>query len=160
MWKVDFPPYLQASSRYLKAAIRSPLILHFFRLSKPSFLSRSSEKRSSSSLTIFMALLWTCSKGPHLSCAGCLRPGHSTPDGASFGQNRGGTITSLSLLVTLLLMQPGILLAFQASRARCWLMLSSSSARIPKSFSVGLLSMNSYPSMDTYLGLSQHKCNT
>jgi len=56
------------------------------------------------------------------------------------------------LAVTPLSVQPRILLAFQAAGAHCWLM-SRTQLRTE------LLSMNS-PSLYTYLGLSQPKCNT
>ena len=69
------------------------------------------------------------------------------------------TITFFFWLATPLLMQPKIQLAFQAARAPCWLMLSFSSTRNPKSFSVGLLSSTS-PSLYLYLGLPQHMCDT
>jgi len=71
-----------------------------------------------------------------------------------------GTITSLTLLVTPLPVEPRIPLAFQAAGAHCWLLLRFSSTRIPKSFSTGLLSRNSSPSLYTYLGLPQPKCKT
>ena len=57
------------------------------------------------------------------------------------------TVTSLSLLVMLLLMQPGIQLAFWAAVTHCWLMTSFSSTGTPKSFSSGLLPTCSPPSL-------------
>ena len=72
-----------------------------------------------------------------------------------------GTITSLALLATPLLMQPRILLAFQAARAHCWLMTSFSSIRTPTFFSLELVSMSSSLSLySIQLGLPQPKCNT
>ena len=71
-----------------------------------------------------------------------------------------GTITSLALLATPLLMEPRILLAFQAASAHCWLMSSFLSTRTPKSFSARLLSRTSSPSFYKYLGLPQPKCST
>jgi len=64
-----------------------------------------------------------------------------------------GTITSLSLLATPLLMQPGIRVALQAASADCWLMSSFLFITIPKSFSAGLLSMNSSLNLWTCLAL-------
>ena len=64
-----------------------------------------------------------------------------------------GTIISLALLVTLLLMQPRILLAFQAETACCQLISSLLSTRITKA-SEGLISRNSSQS----LGLPWPKC--
>jgi len=68
-----------------------------------------------------------------------------------------GTVTSLALLATPLLMEFRIPLAFQAAGAHCWLMFSFSSVRTPKSFSAGLFSRSSSPSLYTYLGLCQLK---
>ena len=47
-----------------------------------------------------------------------------------------------------------ILLAFWATSAHCWVMLSFSSTRTPKSFSTGLHSWSSSPSLYTYLDCS------
>jgi len=44
-------------------------------------------------------------------------------------------------------------LAFQAAGSHCWLMSSFSLTGTPKSFSAGLLSMSSSPSLYSYLGL-------
>ena len=57
-----------------------------------------------------------------------------------------GTIPSLSLLDTPLLMQPMMHLACQAASAHCWLMFIFSFTRIPTSFFIGLLSMSLSPS--------------
>jgi len=64
-------------------------------------------------------------------------------------RDRARTITSHSLLATPPLMQLGIQLAFQVARTYCWLVYGFSSTRTPKSFSPGLLSMNSSPSLCT-----------
>lgn len=56
-------------------------------------------------------------------------------------------------------MLPGILLAVQAARARCWLMPSFLSIRTPKSLLAGLLLTSSSPSLYTYLGLLQFNCS-
>ncbi|KAK4807440.1 hypothetical protein QYF61_001991 [Mycteria americana] len=58
-----------------------------------------------------------------------------------------GRIPSLDLLATLLWMQPRMLLAFWAASAHCRLMSSLSSISTPKSFSTGLLSIPSSPSL-------------
>jgi len=55
-------------------------------------------------------------------------------------------------------MQPRIQMAIQAARAHCWLMFSLSSIRTQKSFSVGLISMSSTPSLYPCLGFPQPKC--
>lgn len=65
-----------------------------------------------------------------LSCTGGSASGHSTPHEASPAQSRGGRITSLALLATLLWMQPRIQLALWAVKAQCWLIFFT-----PKSFS-------------------------
>jgi len=65
-----------------------------------------------------------------------------------------GRIPSLDLLATLLLMKPRIRLAFWAASAHCRLMLSFSSTSTPKSFSSGLLSSHSSPSL--YLCFRSH----
>ena len=65
----------------------------------------------------------------------------------------GGTIISLSLLTSPLLLQPRIPLDIQAANTYCWLMSSFSSIRTPKSFSVRLLSVDYSPSLYWYLRL-------
>ena len=61
---------------------------------------------------------------------------------------------------TSLLMEPRLLLVFQAASAYFWLMSSFSSVRTAKSFSVELFSMSSSPSLYFYLGLPCSRCNT
>uniref|UniRef100_A0A8C0E917 ABC-type glutathione-S-conjugate transporter n=1 Tax=Bubo bubo TaxID=30461 RepID=A0A8C0E917_BUBBB len=61
-------------------------------------------------------------------------------------------IPSLALLATLLLMQPRTWLAFWAVSTHCWLTVSFPSTNTPKSFSLGLLSIHSSPSL--YLCMS------
>ena len=63
------------------------------------------------------------------------------------------TIPSLTPLASLLLMQPGMLLAFWASCVYCWFASSFLSTSTLKFFSVGLLSRCSSLSLYTYLGL-------
>ena len=58
-----------------------------------------------------------------------------------------GKIPSLHLLATLLWMQPRTRLAFWAAGAHGRLMSNLSSTRIPESFSAGLLSLHSSPSL-------------
>ena len=69
------------------------------------------------------------------------RAGRRTASGVSPEQSRGGRITSLALLATLLGMQPRIQLAFRAVSAHCWVMLSFSSTSTPNSFLAWLLSI-------------------
>mgnify|MGYP001852688433 CR=1 FL=1 len=69
-----------------------------------------------------------------------------------------GTITSLFLVATLLVMQPRILSIFQAARAYYWLMFGFLSTRTKSS--VGLPSVSSSPSLYSYLGLPRPKCST
>jgi len=71
-----------------------------------------------------------------------------------------GRIISLNLLVTLLLMQPGIWLAFWVLSAQCWFVLNLSSTHTPKSFSSGLVSSHSPPSLYRCLGLPRPRCRT
>ena len=80
---------------------------------------------------------WSSPKAPHLSCVGCPRLGCSILAGASEGAESRGKITSLSLLATPLLMEPGIPLAFQAESTHFWLVLIFLSARTPKSSQQG-----------------------
>jgi len=67
---------------------------------------------------------------------------------------KGGTIPSLALLATPLLMHPGILLAFWAANTHFQVMWSFSSTNTPETFSLGLLPIHSLPSLYSYLGLS------
>ena len=53
----------------------------------------------------------------------------------------------LALLPTLLWMQPRTQLAFWAVSTHCWLTVSFPSTNIPKSFSLGLFSIHSSPSL-------------
>jgi len=69
------------------------------------------------------------------------------------------TITYLSLLVTVHLMQPRKLLAFRPVRTHCWFTFNFSSIRTLKSFSIGLLSMSSSPILQKCLGLPRPKHN-
>jgi len=71
-----------------------------------------------------------------------------------------GRITSLALLVMLFLMQPRIQLAFWAASTHCLVTLSFSSTSTPKSFSSGLLSIPSSPSLYCYQRLLQPRCRT
>ena len=79
------------------------------------------------------------------------------PDEAS--QERSGTITSLRLLATSLLMESKILLPFLATSTPCWLMSSFSFTRTLKSSSTELLSRSS-PSLYPWdhLGQSETHC--
>ena len=79
---------------------------------------------------------------------------------AGLPTTRSSTTPFFLLLGTPPLVQPRIQLTFRAASIHCWLMCSLLSTRTPKSFSAGLLSMNSSPSLYTYLGLPQQKCNT
>ena len=71
-----------------------------------------------------------------------------------------GRIPSLDLLATVLWMQPRIQLAFWAVSTHCRVMLSFLSSRIPKSFSSGLLSMHSPPTLYLCLALPPPMCRT
>ena len=71
-----------------------------------------------------------------------------------------GTVTSVVPLFTLLLMQPSIWLACWAASKHCWLVMSLSSINIYKSFTSGLLSSHSLPSLYLCLGLPLPKCRT
>ena len=61
--------------------------------------------------------------GPHLSYTEDSTPGHGNPHDVSEHRAE-GQIPSLTLLATLLWMQPRIRLAFWAARTHCWLMSS------------------------------------
>ncbi|KAK4829008.1 hypothetical protein QYF61_001764 [Mycteria americana] len=71
-----------------------------------------------------------------------------------------GTITSLVLLATLFLIQARMPLAFLATWAHCWLILSRLSTNTPRSFSAGQLSSHSSPSLQRCMGLLWPKCRT
>ena len=68
------------------------------------------------------------------------------------GSHKSGVEGENHLLVTLLLMQPRIRLAFWPAGVHCRVTLSFSSANTPKSFSAGLLSVHSLPSLYLCLG--------
>ena len=109
------------------------------------------------SLSIFTALLWTRLNSSNVLPGGPW-PGHDTTvrsqDSRAEGDNH------LLPAAFPLLMQPRILLAFWAAGTHCCLMCSFLSTRTPKSFSTGLLSRSSSPSLSTQLGLPRTKCNT
>lgn len=62
-------------------------------------------------------------------------------------------ITSITLLVTLDLMQPRVQFFVWAGSTHCWLMLSFSATSTPKSFSAGLFSIYLLPGLYSCLGL-------
>ncbi|KAK4831337.1 hypothetical protein QYF61_017468 [Mycteria americana] len=144
--------FVQAPFRYWKAAIRSPHSLIFSRLNNPNSLSLSAQERCSSPLIIFVALLWTHSNRPMSFL--CWGPQSGMQYSVGWGLMRAGyrgRITSLDLLVTLLLMQPRIWLAFWAASAHCWLMLSFSSTNTPKSFSSGRAALNPFSAQPVFV---------
>ena len=105
-------------------------------------------------LVLFVSLLWTGSNSSEFFlCWRLSSPGR-------LSQEQRGRITSFDLLVTILLMQPRIHLAFWTARAQCLLMLSLSSTNTPKSFSSGLLSSHSPPNLYLCLRLPQPTCMT
>lgn len=69
-------------------------------------------------------------------------------------------ITYFDLLATLLSMEPRILLAFWAESTHYWIMLSFTITNMPKSFSSGMPSIHSLPSLYLCLGLSWPMCRT
>jgi len=81
------------------------------------------------------------------------------PGGCTRAEQR-GRIPCLDLLPTLLGVQPRVQLASWAASAHCWVMSSFLSTSRPKSFSSGLLSIHSLPSLYLYLGLPQPRCRT
>ena len=132
---------------------RSPQDLLFSRLKSPSSLSLSACP-CRGGVPALRSSLWP-SSGP-APTAPCpfvegSRTGHCTPGEVS--QEQRGRITSLDLLITLLLMQLRIWLAFSAASARYWLMLNLSSISTPKSFSSGLLSGHSLSNLYLWLAL-------
>jgi len=106
-------------------------------------------------LIIFMELLWALSTS--LLCWGPQAWTQDSRWGFTSAAQR-SRITSLSLLATPLLMQPRVPLAFWAVSACIWCMCSFLSTRTSRS-SAGLLSVSSSPSLYSYLGLPQLKCN-
>ena len=84
--------------------MRSPYSLLFSRLNEPSSLSLPSQGRCSSPLIIFVAFLWTLSNSSTSFL--CWGP-HTWTQSSRWGLTRAkqrGTITSLSLLASPLLM--------------------------------------------------------
>ena len=73
---------------------------------------------------------------PYLSCTGEPRTEHSTHQ---------GRMTSLSLLATLLLMQPSLPWVVFAAQARCWLMFNLLPTWTPKAFSARISLGGQYP---------------
>ena len=69
-------------------------------------------------------------------------------------------ITSVSLLATLFLMQPRMLLALLAARMHYWLVFNLVSTRTRRSIFTKLLSSLSSPSMYWCLGLFLPRCRT
>ena len=76
------------------------------------------------------------------------------------GAEQRGRITSLELLAVLLLMQPRRLVAFLATRARCWLVVDLLPTRIPRTFSGKLLSSQLATSVCWCVGLFLPRCRT
>ena len=106
----------------------------------------------------FCGLLWTRSnRSMSFLCWGLQS---WTQDSGITRAEQRGRITSLDLLATLLLMELRIQLAAWAASTHCWVMLSFSSTNIPKSFSSGLLSILSPPSLYLCLGLPSPRCRT
>jgi len=100
-----------------------------------------------------VAFLWTCCNNSMSFLCWWPQNRHCTPDEIS--QEQRGRIISLDLLVTHILMQLGIWLAFWAASTHCQLTLSFSSTNTPKSFSSGLLSSHSPLKLYLCLGLPQ-----
>ncbi|KAK4829642.1 hypothetical protein QYF61_005935 [Mycteria americana] len=138
-------------SRYWKAAIRSPQSLRQAeqpQLSQPFSIGEVFQPSdhlhgppldSLQQLHVLLVL-----RAPELDAA--------LQGGLTRAEQR-GRIPSLALLATLLWMQPRIRLAFWAASAHCQVMLSFSSTNTPKSFSSGLPSIPSLPSLYLCLGL-------
>jgi len=85
-----------------------------------------------------------------LSCSGGLKTEHSTGGAASPVQSTG---TSILLLATLFLIQTRMPLAFLATWAHCWLMISRMSTSTPRFFSTEQLSSHSSPRLWCFMGL-------
>ena len=146
--------------RYWKAAVRSAHSLLFSRLNHPNSLSLSSQESCSIPQIIFVVLLCTRSHKPmSFLCWGLQSWMQDSRWGLTRTKQR-GRIPSSDLLAMLLLMQPVVQLAFWAASAHCHLMLSFSFTSTPKSFSSGLLSTHSLPSLYLRLGLPRPTCRT
>lgn len=91
-----------------------------------------------------------------LFCVGNSSLGCSTPDGASEGQS-GGEQSHATGRLSFDVAQNSF--GLPGCNTHCWLTASFSSARTPKSFSIGLLSASS-PSLYRYCWLPQPECNT
>ncbi|KAK4832903.1 hypothetical protein QYF61_026546 [Mycteria americana] len=136
---------------YWKAAIRSPRSLLFSRLNNPNSLSQSAQERCSSPLIIFVALLWTHSNRSMSFLYWGPQTQMQYPRWGLTRVEQRGRITSLDLLVTLLLMQPRIQLAFWAASAHCRVLLSFLSTNTPKSFSSGRAALNPFSAQPVFV---------
>ena len=108
----------------------SPLSLLFSRLNKPSSFSLSSQVDKLPLASSSWPSSGPVPGVPHLSCIRGLRLGLSSPRPHKGRAERNSPLPSPA--ATPLLMQPRILLAFQAASTHCWLMFSFSSTRTPK----------------------------
>lgn len=143
------PSFFHPCFRYSHTLKIFPLNLLFSRLNSPSSLNLFSQKRCfSTSLNIFLALCCTLSSSSlyreaqiQTQCCRC----------SLTSSEQRGRITSLSLLTSLLPVQPRISLAFSAkTRARYWLVFHLVSFR---SFSAKLLSCTLVPRVYSYMRL-------
>ena len=156
--KSHIPNSLHFPFRYLYILMRSlPRVLSS-RLNSPSSLSLSLELRRFSPLIILVALCWTFS-GMAMSVL-YWEAQNWTQDSRCgiISVEWRGSITSLDLLAILCLRQLRISYSFFATRTHWWLMVNLAFSRIPRSFSVKLLSSWSAPSRYWCLGLFLPMC--
>lgn len=109
---------------YWNTVMMCPPSLLFSREKRPDSFSLSLLCRFSSPLITFMVLFWTLSSlsASFWNCGDKNLAQHSRCSQTS--TKRRGMITSLSLPVTALQMQPGIRCALAAAAAHCWLLFS------------------------------------
>lgn len=106
-----------------------------------------------------MALPWVCSNIFTSLCCWGLQTWMQYCRWCITRAEQRGTITSLTLLATPLLIQPGIQLVLSAS-VHCWLASNFSTTGTPKSFFSELILMSSSPSLYVCLGFPWIRCST
>ena len=94
MWKVGLSPVNKLPFKYWKATLRSPQSL-FFMLNKPSFPQSVPVWEVLQPSDYLCSLLLNLVQQLHIFLVMGPRPGHGTPDGASWGQRRGGQLPPL-----------------------------------------------------------------
>ena len=119
--------------------MRSPQNLSLSKLNKPNSLNLSSQKRCSSPLIFFVAVLWAHSKQLLILIVPVFPGLDAVVQMGSHEYREEGDNHPPLPSATPLLVQPRTQLTSQAASTHCWLMSSFLSTRTPKSFSARLL---------------------